>query len=165
MWVWSGGLLLALAVLTAACITYERGREQLIRFETELARARSELKPSAPAASTAPLDFTQSIGPPLNAVQVVQELQRASSTTGVLLVSVQAQERAASLDQLGRLELTVTLRGAYAGTKLVLKQVLERYGNIGVQRLRMRRAQAPTDIETSVTLSVWSKPLEAAKER
>jgi hypothetical protein len=101
----------------------------------------------------------------LNAVQVVQELQRASSAAGVLLVSVQAQEKAASLDQLGRLDLTVTLRGAYTGTKLVLKQVLERYGNVTVQRLRMRRAQAPTDVETSVTLSVWSKPLDAVKER
>src|SRR5437879_783981 len=112
MWAWSGGLLLAVLVLIAAGIAYERGRQRLGQLETQLARARSEVRP-APAAPAPEPDFTQSLGSPLNAVQVVQELQRACSATGVLLVSVQAKERAASLDQLGKLELNVALRGAY----------------------------------------------------
>ena len=160
-WVWLGGILVALTALAAAVASYQRARDHGRTLEAQLTQARANMQPAAPQALTVDKDFAQSLGSPLNAVQVVQELQRACSAAGILLASVQAQERPASSDQLGRLELAVSLRGAYPGTKQALKQVLERFSNITVQRLRMRRSQAPTDVETSVTLSVWSQPAEA----
>jgi hypothetical protein len=162
-WALAGGLVLCAVVLVATVVSHQRAQDRLADLDTQLARARAAAQPiTTPQTAALDKDFVQALGPTLNAAQVVQELQRACSTSGVQLASVQAQERAASADQLGRLELLVTLRGAYTGTKLVLKQVVERFPSITVQRLRMRRAQSPTDIETSVTLSAWSKPLAAA---
>lgn len=154
-------LLLTLSILVAAGASYQRARTHSTELEMSLAQARTSVSSLTPPTLTAEKDFTQSLAAPLNAAQVVQELQRACSAASVLLVGVQAQERAASVDQLGRLELAVTLHGAYAGSKQVLKQVLERYPHITVQRLRMRRGQSPAEVDTSVTLAVWSAPLAA----
>ena len=162
-WTCAGSLLLSLAMLVAADASYQRARSRWTDLDMRLGQARASVPSLAshtPANSEK--DFAQSLGAPLNAAQVVQELQRACAAASVLLVGVQAQERAASVDQLGRLELAVTLHGAYTGSKQVLQQVLERYPHITVQRLRMRRAQSPAEVDTSVTLAVWSAPSAAA---
>lgn len=133
-------------------------------LHSQLTRARVLVEPTPPAAIPVEKDFAQSLGAPLRAALVTQELQRACSASGVLLASVQAQEHVASADQLGRLDLAVTLRGPYPGIKLVLKHMLERFPGITLQRLRMRHAQAVADVETGFTLSIWSAPQRPSEQ-
>jgi hypothetical protein len=154
---------LCMGVFAAATVIGAERREAQRALHVDLDRARAAVVPTAPAsAPNAPRDFVATLGPPLPATVVIQELQRASAAAGVLLAGVQAQPRDAEPGQLGRTELQVTLRGPYPGTKLVLKQVVERFPQLTVQRLRLRRAQSPADVETSVTLSAWSAPAASA---
>lgn len=120
--------------------------------------------PPEPVAAPA-VDFARSLGAAPLAAHVVQHLQRACAEAGVSLVSVQASEHAASVERLGRLELAVQLRGGYAGSKQALKQAIERFPGMTVQRLRLRRGALPGEVETQLTLSLWSAPLLTAEVR
>jgi len=163
-WLWFACLVLGSLAMGVAWMSHQRAQERLVDLDVQLKQARADAQPPSPIASPIEKDFAQSLGASSHTAQVLQELQRASSAAGVLLASVQAQEHAASAEQLGHLELAVMLRGPYPGTKQVLKQVLERFPNITLQRLRMRRSQSPVDVETGVTLSVWSAPMPASAE-
>lgn len=103
-------------------------------------------------------DFATSLPAAPNESQVLLEVQRAASDTSVALVSMQAQHHPATRDRLGRLEVLLSLRGPYVGTKQIIKQVLERFPSATLQRLRMRKGSAPADMETQLTMSFWSAP-------
>src|SRR5436189_62148 len=129
-WTWSASIFLGLCVLGGAWSLHQRARHDGSVLHAELLRLQTEPLPLPKSPSPAAPDFTTALGAPLPAVQVVQELQRACGQAGALLASVQAQERAPSVEQLGRHELAITMRGPYSGTKLVLKQVVERSPNV-----------------------------------
>jgi hypothetical protein len=136
--------------------SFEGAREQRVDVSEQMHRADW----TAPAASQTPIDtdFVQSLGPRLPTAPLIQALQRASASAGVLLASVQAQAPDAPAEQLGRLELNVTLHGPYTGAKQVLKQAVERFPQLTVRRLRIRRGQSTNDVDTVITLSLWSAP-------
>lgn len=163
-WVWCACMVLGLAAIGALWQLHQSIRTRLGDLHAQSTRARARVELTPPAAMPVEQDFAQSLGAPLQAALVTQELQRACSASGVLLASVQAQEHLASADQLGRLDLAVTLRGPYPGIKLVLKHILERFPGSTLQRLRMRHAQAGAEVETGFTLSIWSAPQRPSEQ-
>jgi hypothetical protein len=92
---------------------------------------------------------------------IVRELQRSSAAAGVAFVSVSGTPRAATVQTLGRTELSITLRGAYPKLKTVLAQTLDRFPDLIVQRLTMRRMATPADLEAHVELLLLARPLAA----
>jgi hypothetical protein len=146
-----GAALLGLSIGTALWAWQTTKHRQALLRESTLA-----LQVPAPLPAASASDFTRTLGPPMPTTQLVAGLQQACAEGGVTLSAVQFQARDSAADQLGRMELAVTLLGPYAGTKQVLKHIVERYPNVTVRTLRMRRGQAPNAIETSVSFSAWS---------
>ena len=157
-------MLACAAAITAAAWVRQHAQEASAALAVRIAHEREALPPSAAASAATAPDFTATLGAPLAAAQLVQELQRACVQANATLAGVQATERRATRDELGRLDLVVSLRGSYPNTKQVLKQVVERFPGVTVQRLRMRRNASSSDTETSVTLSAWSPPLRSLSE-
>ncbi|HEX6705224.1 MAG TPA: GspMb/PilO family protein [Albitalea sp.] len=162
---WVLGAILLLSALGALVLAADHAMRTRLALDAQLAQAHAATPTRSADAPVEQPDFTQSLGPATPPAMVVQELQRACAQAGVVLASLQMQERAASAEQLGRSDFAITLRGAYPAIKQVIKQVVERFPSLAVQRMRMRRAQGPADIESSVTLSLWSAPFAASSPR
>jgi len=162
-WALGGGVGSATAALFVSVSAWRDAEAQSSTIRAQFAQAVAHAAPTQPVLAETP-DFARSLGAPLPASQIAHELQRACAEAGVMLVAMQAQERVASAEQLGRLELIIQLRGGYSGSKQVLKQTAERFRGLTVQRLRMRRGATPSEVETHVTLSLWSAPAAATAE-
>jgi hypothetical protein len=131
------------------------------QLDDEVREQAAAINASLPVpASVVARDFTAGLPDTPPVADVVQTLSRACAQAGVALAGVQATHRPANPAQLGRTELTVLVRGPYAGARTALDTVLQRYPSLTLQRLRMRRTSSPTDLETSVTLSVWGRPAQ-----
>lgn len=152
-------MVLAALALAVASLSHQRAQKERNVVASEMTRAASPVaKPHESATPDTPSDFVATLGAPRSTAQLVQELQRASSAAGIALASVQGQTRDTPPEQLGRLELSITLRGPYPAAKQVLKQAMERFPSLTVQRLRMRKGPSPSDTETSLLLTIWSAP-------
>lgn len=162
-WALGAGIGLAAATLLFSVSTWREAEAQSATIGAQMAQAVARGAPVQQVAAEAS-DFARSLGTPLPASQIAHELQRACAEAGVALVAMQAQERAPSVEQLGRLESAVQLRGGYLGSKQVLKRAAERFPGLTLQRLRMRRGASPSELETHVTLALWSAPLAHTDE-
>jgi len=91
----------------------------------------------------------------------VRDLQRASRAAGVTFVSIAAVDRAPTFRSVGRLELRLSLRGSYVNLKAVCSEVVARQPSAVVQRIAMRQAAGPGDLEAQVDLLLLSRPLTA----
>ncbi len=161
---WVAAVLVAALLLASGAMRQQRLGSQLDALRGQLDEAREQAAASdaslpAPAPRVA-RDFTAGLPDTPPVADVVQTLSRACAQAGVALAGVQAAHRPANPAQLGRTELTVLVRGPYAGARTALDTVLQRYPALTLQRLRMRRTSSPTDLETSVTLSVWGRPAQ-----
>ncbi len=116
----------------------------------------------AAAASAVPAepDFAQRLPDAPALEPVYAELQRSSQAAGVAVSSVTSSFRDATLQTLGRAELSVTLRGKYADIKTVLAEVRSRYPGLLLQRLSLRRLTSPTDVEARLDLLLLTRPLQ-----
>jgi hypothetical protein len=160
-WIAASSLLvLALALIL---LSNRQAQRALVEIESRLGEVQRAIPASAKAAEARPADFARSLGAAVPSALVIQEIQRACSQAGVTLATLQVQERSPTLEQLGRSEFALTLRGPYPATKQVIKQIVERFPNMGVKHLRMQRAAAGADIESALTLSLWSAPLLPAE--
>jgi hypothetical protein len=163
-WTWGFAAIFAIAalIISVPVVPGTKSEAAVLDREGVHVSSRPSSVQSQPIVAVSP-DFAQHLGTPLPTSRIAQELQRACAQAGVTLITVQAQSRAPSQDQLGRLEIAVNLRGNYTSTKQALKQVIDRFPNhLTVSRLRMQRGTLPGDVESQVTLSVWSTPLTAA---
>lgn len=162
---WAAAMVLAAGLLAGGTAHLRDLEGQLGALRGRFDQVREQgaaVDASMPAlAPSVPPDFTAGLPKAPPVAEVVQMLSRASAQAGVALAGVQATHRPASSAQLGRTELSVLMRGPYPGARAALDAVLQRYPAVTVQRLRMRRTSSPADLEASVTLSVWGRPLQA----
>lgn len=161
---WVAAVLVVALLLAGGAMHQKRLGSQLDAMRGQLDEAR-EHAAAIDASLPAPMprmarDFTAGLPDTPPVADVVQTLSRACAQAGVALAGVQAAHRPANPAQLGRTELTVLVRGPYAGARTALDTVLQRYPALTLQRLRMRRTSSPTDLETSATLSVWGRPAQ-----
>jgi len=161
-WLAASGAMLALALAASAWrVGIDR---QTHDFATSIASLHQQLNAgSAEWAASAPeRDFAQGL-PEASAIDaIIRELQRSSAEVGTAFASVSSTPHAATPQTLGRTELSVSLRGAYPKLKTVLAQTLDRFPNLVVQRLTLRRMTAPVDLEAHVDLVLLVRPVAAA---
>lgn len=162
-WCWGVVSALTGAMVVGATVMHDKVQERLTRVNSQIEAASAKMQQSV--AVPAPVaDFTQSMGLPPSAVRVVQELKQASAAANATLVSTQSQEHPPAVDRLGKLELTVVLKGSYASDKQVLALVVERFPFVSVSHLRLRKGQGPSDVEATATLVFWGAPTAAGDD-
>ena len=163
LWFWAVVFSSSLAVFASA--SYQRSQDRLQRASTSVAGFQALLT----AISAEPIavqerqaDFITLLPASAFIDAVVRDFQRFSNAAGVNFVSVDASGRDPTVRTLGRTELGVVIRGEYPKLKSVLGQVLDRYPNLVLQRLSLRRLVAPADVEATVNLLMLSKPKPAS---
>jgi hypothetical protein len=125
-------------------------------------QSRLQAVPSANAAPASTGDFVQQLPATVSVEPVVRELQRASGALAVTLVSVSVNPRDPTARTLGRVELIVTLKGAYPKLKAVLARTQDRFPGLLLQRLSMQRAGAPTEVEARASLLLLTQALQVS---
>lgn len=163
LWFWAVALSSLLVIFASDWCQRSQDRAErasilFTGFQTLLNAVSAE--PTAVQAQQA--DFTISLPASAFIDPVVRDFQRFSSAARVNFVSVDASVRDATGRTLGRAELGVVIRGEYPKLKSVLGQVLDRYPNLVLQRLSLRRLAAPADVEATVNLLMLSKPKPAS---
>ena len=149
----------ALVALMAGLVWMHRTSDEQTALSAQVRNEQMLLSATSPpsADSTEPVvtDFVRRLPEAAQVQPVVAELQRSSSGASATLGGVQLQQRAATPEQLGRAELTVSLRGSYPNLKRVLAETLDRFPNLTLRRIHLRRTAAPTELEASVVLGLW----------
>lgn len=149
----------------AACLTWVK----LSRLEAEFGLLDANMAASRPSDrfSTEPLrrdDFVHELPTQVQPPRIVEVLQRASREAGSQLSSVQVRESATAPSQLGRREISLSLKGPYAAVKQALGELLFRFPFITVRSLQWRLAEAGAPqqpmpmTEATVVLSLWTAP-------
>lgn len=162
-WFWAVVLSSLLAIF--ASVGYQGSQGRLQRTSTSVTEFHSQLDAASAeptALSVQQTDFTTSLPGSAFIDPVVRDFQRFSNAAGVNFVSVDASGRDPTVRTLGRAELGVVIRGEYPKLKSVLGQVLDRYPNLVLQRLSLRRLATPADVEATVNLLMLSKPKPAS---
>lgn len=93
-----------------------------------------------------------------SAEQAIATVDHTARALGVSLASVSTTRTEATPQSLGRLDLTITLRGSYANLKQVIAETLDRFPAAVLQQLAFRRAAPGTDLEAQVRLTLLSTP-------
>lgn len=105
-------------------------------------------------------DFPSALPVEIDTQRILAEVQRATSTAGVTFGGAQIQRRESASGQLGRTELTLSLRGSYSGCKWVATEVLNRFPNATLIRLAIRKSAPPADLDATMVLALWGAPGE-----
>ncbi|NKI97730.1 hypothetical protein FHT26_005701 [Rhizobacter sp. SG703] len=157
---WALSVFAGLAAVAASSAWIYLQQRQLADARRGLVALQARPAPPAPSAPTEPeADFARRLPPETNTATWVNDLQRAAAQLGVTVVSVTDAPRTATPTLLGRHDLQLTLRGAYPQIKLVLKELLDRHAGSSVNRLNFRTMTNPGDVEASVSVTRWSRPL------
>ena len=144
---WALGGVAALAAVAAAGAWVHLQQRELAAARRDLVTLQARPAPAAASAA----DW-------------VRDMQRVTGQLGVAVVSLVDTPRAATAEQLGRHDLQLTLRGPYPQVKLVLKELLDRHASTTVARLNLRVLTSPVDVEATLLLTRWSRPLLTAPE-
>ena len=106
----------------------------------------------------APLrDFTARLPGVVDSSVAFSVVQSAAQRAEVAVTSVQTQEALPTSERLGRVELSVTLRGEYAAVKQWLTEVATRLGSLTLSRMQLQRVEGTSGIEARVIITVWSQ--------
>ncbi|WAC72433.1 hypothetical protein OU995_23225 [Roseateles sp. SL47] len=125
---------------------------------------------SAPATANTPYAELLPVEP-YPVARAVEHLRAAAQSQAVNVVTLSANERAATPATMGRVTLDFTLRGGYVAIKAVLNELLARDAQrVVLQQLSLRRSAvnptlgAPTssaDLEAQVSVNWLHRPLAA----
>jgi Type II secretion system (T2SS), protein M subtype b len=133
--------------------------------ETQLERLRNERPVAFAATGASASDFTATLPVAASPVLALEVVQSAASRASVRVESAQVQEFSASTERLGRVELALNARGAYANVKRWLAEVTERVPASTVSRLQLQRTEGGPEVEARLTFVVWSQPTTVSSER
>lgn len=160
---WTLGGLVALAAVAAAGAWVHLQQRDLAAARRDLATLQARPAPAAASAAAEPEpDFARRLPIDASTADWVRDMQRVTGQLGVAVVSLVDTPRAATAEQLGRHDLQLTLRGPYPQIKLVLKELLDRHASTTVARLNLRVMTSPVDVEATLLLTRWSRPLSTA---
>ena len=160
---WALAGLAALVAMVAAGAWVHLQQRDLAEARRDFAALQARPAPAAAsvAAESEP-DFARRLPADASTADWVRDLQRVTGQLGVSVVSLVDAPRAATAEQLGRHDLQLTLRGPYPQIKLVLKELLDRHASTTVARLNLRVMTSPVDVEATLLLTRWSRPLIGA---
>lgn len=103
-------------------------------------------------------DFVQALPGEASADGVLRLLRRAAVAQGVVIQMVSVSHKAATVQTLGRVQLSLSLRGAYVPLKSVLAEVLDATPAPVLQSLSLQRQSDPSDLEARIELVLLSAP-------
>lgn len=161
---WIAWTLVLVAAITTGVCSLQAARASASEAVDVRAQIRtvSDQAPLRLSATLQPNDFTVALGLAQAPTRFISALERATHDAGVAIIGVVVADRAATTDELGRLEFALTLRGSYEGSKQVLRELSARFAGMTIRTLRMRRDSVTTAIETTAVVSIWSAPIGAA---
>lgn len=152
---------LAMSTAVGAWAWQFREAQSVAQLEVDAQRLRRELKNanvrSSEKAASAP-NFAEVVPAAVLIDPIVSQFQRSGAELGVGFVSVAVAERAPTPQTLGRVQLSVMLRGSYSNIKSVLAEAFDRHPQLILERLTMRRITAPADLEARVDLLLVTRP-------
>jgi hypothetical protein len=105
-----------------------------------------------------PVDFVPQLPVQANADGFIKEAQRQAAQRGVLLQLLTAKVVPASMSALGRVQVSVSLRGGYGPLKETLGDLLGWQGSV-LQHVVMRRQASPAEVEAQAEVMLLSRPL------
>lgn len=158
LWVGPGA---AVALMVAALAMWSSLRLDgaVARLDDQVTVLEHAVRAAPPTADgSAPTDFALQLPHTASADAFVNHLQRSAAQNGVVVQLATAKASTATAQALGRVELSLSLRGAYRPIKEVLAQALALPGVV-LQRLVLRRQMSPTDVEGQIDLTLLSQPL------
>ena len=163
-WAWALYALASVAVLAgigwAARSTALSEQESVVlKSAIEPADASNRGAPSAAPEGCTPADFTAGLRSQLDEATLLEHLNRVATGLRIDVADLRFAMRARTPEQLGRSDVSGTLRGAYAPTRAFLVQATERFPGTTLTSVRMRRGKQVDELETAFVFSVWLQPL------
>jgi hypothetical protein len=130
----------------------------------ELQRLQAELSAPPPAAEVpAPSpDFTRSLPRQAPLQAVVEAMHKEASGTGLQVAELQVAQQQATVQRLGRTDLTVLVQGRYPDMKAWLAHLVERFPSLTLGELTMTRIAGSDQIQGRFLLQLWTQPLAPA---
>ena len=120
-----------------------------------------DLRIPAPANQTVSTrDFAQTLPVAPDAQKFLSRLQHQSTQQGENLTSLAIKTTEPSATALGKLDLSLVLRGAYAPVKDVFRELTAQPGAV-LRRLVIRRQGTPQELQAQLELTLFSQPLGA----
>lgn len=161
---------MALGVVACLAVAWswqasQRARVTQAALAAQLSDMQSAQRAAPPAAATSATDFTANLPPATSPAPALAVVQSAAASASVTVEAAQVQEFAASIERLGRAELSLTARGSYANLKRWMAEVTERVPASTLSRLQLQRAEGAADVEARLTVVVWSRPAVPGAER
>lgn len=157
-WITLGASLLT---ISAFLVMQWHWRSQVVEIESQeneitfqLANVKAE-----PGASSK-TNFAENLeGQQMSAEAFISRCQAAAKRFSVSVSSATVSPRAPTTQTLGRTEVALTARGAYAPLKQLLSESLARHPSAVLQHLSLHRNGAPTELEMQVTFNLLLLPL------
>lgn len=103
-------------------------------------------------------DFTRRLPDVTRVDTLTIELQRVCKSAGVRIVAMEFVRGEASAVELGRSEVSFTLRGRYLKIKDAMDAALSRFPNATLRRLTLRQVPPSTESEALIVIALWAKP-------
>lgn len=114
--------------------------------------------PVRAAAPASPFDFARSLPPAVSVLQIVARVEETARVKGVVVRKLAVLQRAGTHDALGRVDLSVDLRGPYTAVKTTLRETLARQPSMSAAHLRIYSEPNAVTVDASATLSLWTSP-------
>lgn len=126
----------------------------------EQARQDSFLLHSPPekrSSDAAELDFTAAFKDVEDSTALLRELAGFAEASAVQMTTLALSHRGASPNSLGRLDLSLALQSQYPSLLLFLRKVQQRYPQVSLEQLQMKRGTQTGQLDAAVTLVFWGR--------
>jgi Tfp pilus assembly protein PilO len=163
-WPWQQHAVLALGVLLMAVaggtLVLQQQRLSLLNLSQKQTNLQESLDAAQRNATTPrPLpepDFTQRLPERGRMDVVIRQLAQLAHKNAVSVASISLSHSATDTKNIGRVDASITLIGAYAPAKLLISELLNRHNSLGIQTLSVRpRSNDATRLDWTLALSLY----------
>jgi Tfp pilus assembly protein PilO len=144
--------------ITAAGVTYAlmKAEKSIRDLETERSELRLRDQKGRSESLANNLNFTHLLPPRTKSDDIIKDIGRFASATGVQIQSIQVRPKNATEIEHGSMDFAITLTGDYRATKAWLSELMARNQALAVNTLNMRQgAQDFSRLETQVSLVLY----------
>ena len=150
----------ALAVVVTWITTSAQQNVSSLQAQLTVQEDHAPRMPASASHTLSTQDLAQTLPVAHDAQKFLSRLQHQSTQQGVTLISLAIKTTEPSATALGKLDLSLVLRGAYAPVKDVFRELTAQPGAV-LRRLVIRRQGTPRELEAQLELRLFSQPLGA----
>lgn len=103
-------------------------------------------------------DFTGDFKTAWDSTALLRELAGMAEANAVQMTTLALSHRNASLTALGRLDLSLALQAQYPSLLMFLRAVQQRYPEVSLEQLQMKRNSQTGQLDAAMTLVFWERP-------